>query len=70
MYHKFEDIIAYVSRSETLHPGEVLCSGTVGTGSGGEQGKFLKSGDVIELEIDGIGILRNRVFSADAPRAT
>lgn len=70
MYHKFEDIIAYVSRSETLHPGEVLCSGTVGTGSAAEQGKFLKSGDVVELQIDGIGILRNRVFSADAPRTT
>ena len=60
MHHRFEDMIAFVSRSETLHPGEILGSGTVGGGCGLEQGRFLSDGDVIELEIDGIGVLRNR----------
>lgn len=62
MYWRFEDLIAHVSRCETLHPGEILASGTVGGGCGIEQGRFLSPGDVIELEIGGIGILRNQIF--------
>lgn len=61
MYYEFEDLITYVSQSETLHPGEVLGSGTVGNGCGLELGKFLKRGDTVELEVDKIGILRNRI---------
>jgi 2-keto-4-pentenoate hydratase/2-oxohepta-3-ene-1,7-dioic acid hydratase in catechol pathway len=61
MHHRFEDIIAFVSRSETLHPGEILGSGTVGGGCGLELGRFLNSGDVIELEVERIGVLRNRI---------
>jgi 2-keto-4-pentenoate hydratase/2-oxohepta-3-ene-1,7-dioic acid hydratase in catechol pathway len=60
MHHRFEDLIAFVSQSETLHPGEVLGSGTVGGGCGLEQGRFLSDGDVVELEIERIGVLRNR----------
>jgi 2-keto-4-pentenoate hydratase/2-oxohepta-3-ene-1,7-dioic acid hydratase in catechol pathway len=58
---KFEDCIAHVARSETIFPGEFFGSGTVGNGCGLEQLRFLKSGDVVELEVEGIGILRNRV---------
>ena len=61
MHHRFEDVIAFVSRSETLHPGEILGSGTVGTGCGLELGRSLAPGDVIELAIDRIGVLRNRI---------
>lgn len=61
MHHKFEDIIAHVSQSETLYPGEFIGGGTVGDGCGLEHGRFLKPGDVIELEITGLGILRNRL---------
>jgi 2-keto-4-pentenoate hydratase/2-oxohepta-3-ene-1,7-dioic acid hydratase in catechol pathway len=57
----FEDLIAYVSRSETIHPGEVWGSGTVTGGSGIEQGRWLQAGDVIELEVEGIGTLRNPI---------
>nr|VFJ75384.1 MAG: Fumarylacetoacetate (FAA) hydrolase family protein [Candidatus Kentron sp. FW] len=61
----FEQIIAYVSRSETLYPGEFLgsgtCSGPQGRGCGLEMGKFLETGDVVELEVENIGVLRNRV---------
>lgn len=60
MHHSFADIVAFVSRAETLHPGEVIGSGTVGTGCGLEQGRFLADGDVVELEVEGIGVLRNR----------
>ena len=61
MHWKFEDCIAHVSRSETLHPGEFFGSGTVGNGCGLEHMKFLKPGDVVELEVEGIGTLKNRV---------
>jgi 2-keto-4-pentenoate hydratase/2-oxohepta-3-ene-1,7-dioic acid hydratase in catechol pathway len=67
MHHRFEDVIAFVSQSETLFPGEVLGSGTVGTGCGLEHGRFLSPGDVVELEVDRIGVLRNRVVR-EAPR--
>ena len=61
MHWKFEDVIAHVSASETLHSGEFIGSGTVGNGCGLEQMRFLNPGDVIELEVEGIGILRNRL---------
>ena len=61
MHWKFEDCIAHASRSETLHAGEFFGSGTVGNGCGLESLRFLKPGDTVELEVEGIGILRNRV---------
>lgn len=61
---KFEDLIAFISTSETLHAGEILGSGTVGGGCGLEAGKLLADGDMIELEVEGIGTLRNTVFAA------
>ena len=47
---------------ETIYPGEFFGSGPVGNGCGLEHMKFLKHGDVVELEVEGIGILRNRVL--------
>lgn len=61
MYWSFEDVIAHVSASETLRSGEFLGSGTVGNGCGLEHMKFLQPGDLVELEVEGIGILRNRL---------
>lgn len=61
MLHSFEDMIAYVSRDETLHPGEFFGSGTTGGGSGLEQDRYLTDGDVVELEVERIGVLKNRV---------
>lgn len=57
----FAEVIAHASKSETLVPGECIGSGTVGGGCGLELGRFLNPGDVIELEVSGIGILRNRI---------
>lgn len=59
MQHSFEQIIAFVSRDETLYPGDVLGSGTMGNGCGFETGRYLEPGDVIDLTIEGIGTLTN-----------
>jgi 2-keto-4-pentenoate hydratase/2-oxohepta-3-ene-1,7-dioic acid hydratase in catechol pathway len=61
MHHSFADMIAYASRDLTLRPGEVIGSGTAATGSGVELDRWLQPGDVIELEADGIGVLRNTI---------
>jgi len=60
MHHRFEDMIAFASLSETIVAGEVFGSGTCPTGCGAEQGRFPQPGDVVELEIERIGVLRNR----------
>jgi len=62
MHHKWPGILAHISGSETLYAGEVIGSGTVGTGCGLELGRQLRHGDVVELEIEKIGVLRNRVL--------
>ncbi|HWG65025.1 MAG TPA: fumarylacetoacetate hydrolase family protein [Streptosporangiaceae bacterium] len=67
MHHSFADMIAYAARDLTLRAGEVLGSGTVTTGSGMELGRWLQPGDEIEMEADGLGILRNTV--GPRPRA-
>lgn len=64
MTYKFEDLIAFISQHETLHAGEILCSGTVGGGCGLEAGRLLESGDLVELTIAGIGTLRSRIFAS------
>jgi len=61
MHWKFEDVIQHISASETLRPGEFLGSGTVGNGCGLEHMRFLQPDDVVELEVEGIGVLRNRL---------
>ncbi len=70
MYHRFEDILAHISRDETLYPGEFIGSGTVGNGCGLELDRWIKPGDVIELEVEKIGTLRNRVVGPPDPRGT
>lgn len=62
--HNFERCIEQVSWSETLHPGEILGLGTIENGCGFESLTFLEDGDVVELEIEQIGVLRNRVVKA------
>jgi len=65
IYWSFGDIIARASQSVMLNPGDVIGSGTVGTGCLYEltknQGPWLNEGDVVELEIERIGVLRNIV---------
>jgi fumarylacetoacetate (FAA) hydrolase len=63
MYHSWDAIVAHAARNTHLRPGDVLGSGTVGTGCILEHGdgRWLQRGDVVELEVEGIGVLRNRV---------
>jgi fumarylacetoacetate (FAA) hydrolase len=65
IYWSFGDMIARASESVMLNPGDVIGSGTVGTGCLYEltknQGPWLNHGDVVELEIERIGTLRNTV---------
>jgi 2-keto-4-pentenoate hydratase/2-oxohepta-3-ene-1,7-dioic acid hydratase in catechol pathway len=67
MLFPFEELLAYVSRDETIHAGEFFGSGTVGNCCGLEIGRFLESGDTIELVVDRIGTLRNTVMRQGAP---
>jgi 2-keto-4-pentenoate hydratase/2-oxohepta-3-ene-1,7-dioic acid hydratase in catechol pathway len=66
MLFSFNDIVAYASQDETIHAGEFFGSGTVGNCCGLETGRFLEGGDVIELEVQGIGVLRNTVVRDSA----
>jgi fumarylacetoacetate (FAA) hydrolase len=63
MHFSWDEIVAQAARNTELCPGDVLGSGTVGTGCILEQGdgRWLQPGDVVELEVEGIGVLRNRV---------
>ena len=63
MHHSWETIVAHAARNTRLLPGDVLGSGTVGTGCILEHGdgRWLQPGDVVELEVEGIGILRNTI---------
>jgi 2-keto-4-pentenoate hydratase/2-oxohepta-3-ene-1,7-dioic acid hydratase in catechol pathway len=61
MHHTFADLIAYASQAQRLYPGEVLGSGTAAGGSGIELDRRLDEGDVVELEVEGIGVLRNTI---------
>lgn len=61
MHHTFADLIHYAAQAQTLYPGDVFGSGTAAGGSGLELDRQLKEGDVVEMEIEGIGILRNRI---------
>lgn len=65
IYYSFPQLIAYASRNTRLRPGDVIGSGTVGTGCLLEIGTnvhpWFQRGETIELEIEGIGILRNTV---------
>lgn len=61
MFHRFDRIIEHISADETLHAGEIIGSGTVGNGCGAELNRWIQPGDTIELTIEGLGTLRNRV---------
>lgn len=61
MYWSFAQIISYISQHETLYPGDFIGSGTVANGCGDELERWIQPGDVVELEVEGIGILRNRI---------
>jgi fumarylacetoacetate (FAA) hydrolase len=66
----FPQMIARASQDVWLRPGDVIGSGTVGTGcllEIGIEGQWLKPGDVVELEIERLGVLRNTVVAGQTP---
>lgn len=66
IHYSFAQMIAYASRNARIRTGDVIGSGTVGTGCilelGTDVHRWLERDDEVELEIDGIGILRNRII--------
>jgi 2-keto-4-pentenoate hydratase/2-oxohepta-3-ene-1,7-dioic acid hydratase in catechol pathway len=68
MRFSFPEVISHLSQEQTLHPGDILGSGTVGRGCGLELDRWIRPGDVVELEVEGIGALRNRVGAPAAAR--
>jgi 2-keto-4-pentenoate hydratase/2-oxohepta-3-ene-1,7-dioic acid hydratase in catechol pathway len=60
-----EEQIEYCSHMLTLEPGDIFATGTP-SGVGTAKGKFLKAGDLIEAEIEGLGRLKNRVVAEAA----
>ncbi|MBK9293499.1 MAG: fumarylacetoacetate hydrolase family protein [Oligoflexia bacterium] len=60
-YWSFGQMIEHVSKDEFIFPGDVFGSGTVGGGCGLELDKWVKPGDVIELEISKLGVLKNTI---------
>jgi fumarylacetoacetate (FAA) hydrolase len=63
IHFTWQQIVAQAARNTQLLPGDVIGSGTVGTGCILEHGdgRWLQPGDVVELEVEGIGVLRNTV---------
>jgi 2-keto-4-pentenoate hydratase/2-oxohepta-3-ene-1,7-dioic acid hydratase in catechol pathway len=65
IHYSFGEIVARASQGVMLYPGDVIGSGTVGTGCLLEltkaEGPWLKQGDLVELEIEGIGVLSNSI---------
>jgi 2-keto-4-pentenoate hydratase/2-oxohepta-3-ene-1,7-dioic acid hydratase in catechol pathway len=75
IWWSFAELLAYASEGAPVRPGDVLGSGTCGTGCifelslvhGAEKYPWLQPGDEVELEVAGLGVLANRVVAGDAP---
>jgi 2-keto-4-pentenoate hydratase/2-oxohepta-3-ene-1,7-dioic acid hydratase in catechol pathway len=65
MIYPVDAIIEWVSIGMTLLPGSIIATGTPdGVGFARTPPEFLQPGDVMETEVQGIGVLRNRIVSA------
>jgi 2-keto-4-pentenoate hydratase/2-oxohepta-3-ene-1,7-dioic acid hydratase in catechol pathway len=61
---RFADLIAYITTFTTLMPGDMIVTGTpTGAGARFDPPKWLKAGDVVEIEVPGIGVLANEVVA-------
>ena len=58
LLYSVDEIVSYISRYVTLLPGDIIFTGTPGST------QAMKPGDIVEVEIQGIGILRHKVVSA------
>jgi 2-keto-4-pentenoate hydratase/2-oxohepta-3-ene-1,7-dioic acid hydratase in catechol pathway len=75
VWWSFAEMLAYASEGAPVRAGDVLGSGTCGTGCifelslvhGSERYPWLQPGDEVELQVAGLGVLANRVVAGDAP---
>ena len=58
MIHGIPETVSFISRYVTLEPGDLIFTGTPGTTKG------MQPGDVVTVEIEGVGVLENRVVAA------
>jgi 2-keto-4-pentenoate hydratase/2-oxohepta-3-ene-1,7-dioic acid hydratase in catechol pathway len=65
----FPDLVAALSRQQTLYPGDIVGSGTFPGGCALDLGLRVPAGAVVELEAQGIGVLRNRIGAPPVGRA-
>ena len=56
-----EETVSYVSQFDGLQPGDLIGSGTMAFGAGVELQRFLQPGDVLELELERVGVLRSPI---------
>lgn len=65
--YSFAEVLAWASLDEPVYPGEFLAVGTVSGGCGLELDRWIGEGDVVSLEVGGIGVLTNPVGSREVP---
>ena len=61
MMHSIGEVLSHLSKDEHLHPGELIATGTLPNGTAMENGNWVKVGDEIQLEIDGVGQLVQKI---------
>ena len=62
MMYPIPYLINYISTFTELHPGDIIATGTpTGAGARFDPPRYLKPGDVVEVEVEGVGILRNQI---------
>ncbi|MEV6424637.1 fumarylacetoacetate hydrolase family protein [Streptomyces sp. NPDC051662] len=66
--YSFAEVLAWASLDEDVYPGEFFATGTVGGGCGFELDRWIKPGDVVELEASNVGVLRNTVGNKQVRR--
>lgn len=66
-YFPLKHLVYYVSRVQTIFPGDIFTTGTLPGGSGGEKKNWISPGDVVEFEGEGIGVLRNVIGGKGDP---
>jgi 2-keto-4-pentenoate hydratase/2-oxohepta-3-ene-1,7-dioic acid hydratase in catechol pathway len=57
--HDAHAILSYVSKYVTLHPGDLIFTGTPGAT------KAMNPGDIVEIEVEGVGTLKNQIIAAE-----
>jgi 2-keto-4-pentenoate hydratase/2-oxohepta-3-ene-1,7-dioic acid hydratase in catechol pathway len=59
MIFPVDELIAYISQTITLEPGDIIATGTPpGVGFARKPPVFIEDGDVVEVEVEGLGVLR------------